>query len=255
MNLRKSLHQRGFTLIELLVVIAIIAILAAILFPVFAQAREKARMTSCLNNMKQLGTGLYTYLGDWDDAFPLNRFPSANKPGPTALEGSQYNWKRALASYVKSNAVYTCPSNDSAWSKSAVNGCDGDESNCVGPWRNQPDKQISDGYAYNGAFFHEQAVGPAVPRELGDIKEPSNLIFLLESDQGYPDLGDWACQSVFVHSGKRANWLFADTHAKSFKIMQTLAPYYMWRNPNDTIRQCTYAFLKANAPKKIDITK
>jgi len=255
MNIRHALNRRGFTLIELLVVIAIIAILAAILFPVFAQAREKARMTSCLNNMKQLGTGLYTYLGDWDDAFPLNRFPSANKPGPTGLEGSQYNWKRALASYIKSNAVYTCPSNDKAWVNSDANACIGDESNCVGPNKGVADKQISNGYAYNGAFFHEQAVGPAVPRELGDIKEPTNLIYLLESEQGYPDLGDWACQTVFVHNGKRANWLFADTHAKSFKIMQTLAPVYMWRNPNDTTRSCTYASLKAAAPKKIDITK
>jgi prepilin-type N-terminal cleavage/methylation domain-containing protein len=64
------LKQRGFTLIELLVVIAIIAILAAILFPVFAQAREKARQTSCLSNEKQLGTAISMYVQDYDETYP-----------------------------------------------------------------------------------------------------------------------------------------------------------------------------------------
>ena len=67
-------QKRGFTLIELLVVIAIIAILAAILFPVFSRARESARKTACLSNMKQIGTALMMYCQDWDEAFPLNRF-------------------------------------------------------------------------------------------------------------------------------------------------------------------------------------
>ena len=65
-----SAARGAFTLIELLVVIAIIAILAAILFPVFANAREKARMTSCISNTKQMGLGLTTYLTDWDMPIP-----------------------------------------------------------------------------------------------------------------------------------------------------------------------------------------
>jgi len=65
--------RKGFTLIELLVVIAIIAILAAILFPVFARAREKARQTSCLSNVKELGLGLMMYVQDYDECFPYGR--------------------------------------------------------------------------------------------------------------------------------------------------------------------------------------
>src|ERR1051326_8790913 len=65
--------QRGFTLIELLVVIAIIAILAAILFPVFAQARETARMASCLSNLKQIGNGIMMYNQDYDEKFPSTK--------------------------------------------------------------------------------------------------------------------------------------------------------------------------------------
>lgn len=92
--------RTGFTLIELLVVIAIIAILAAILFPVFAQAREKARAASCLSNCKQLGTAEQMYLQDWDGAYTLAWYP-----------GDDYGFDVALFPYVKNYNVYDCPSN------------------------------------------------------------------------------------------------------------------------------------------------
>ena len=92
--------RRGFTLIELLVVIAIIAILAAILFPVFAQAREKARQTQCLSNMKQIGVGLMMYAQDYDETLPIQPLdgtpdfaaPNAKhgSPGPAWMPRSRF---------------------------------------------------------------------------------------------------------------------------------------------------------------------
>jgi len=95
----------GFTLIELLVVIAIIAILAAILFPVFAKVREKARQTACLSNQKQLGLGIMQYVQDYDEAFPCGNLPSSFG----GLYGGGAGWANQVYAYVKSAAVYTCP--------------------------------------------------------------------------------------------------------------------------------------------------
>jgi prepilin-type N-terminal cleavage/methylation domain-containing protein len=74
------MRRQGFTLIELLVVIAIIAILAAILFPVFAQAREKARQTQCVSNCRQIGMGIQMYLNDYDGKFPTPGGQRLNQP-------------------------------------------------------------------------------------------------------------------------------------------------------------------------------
>ncbi len=93
--------RRGFTLIELLVVIAIIAILAAILFPVFAKAREKARQTACLNQSKQLGLGLLQYNSDYDEKFPSGGDGAATPDG--------VGWAGEIYSDVKSTAIYKCP--------------------------------------------------------------------------------------------------------------------------------------------------
>jgi len=99
-------HKKGFTLIELLVVIAIIAILAAILFPVFAKAREKARQTSCLSNMRQLATADLSYMQDYDET-NLYCWFRIGYPGPiTAV----YYWWEQLQPYIKNTQIFRCPS-------------------------------------------------------------------------------------------------------------------------------------------------
>ncbi|MEO7718030.1 MAG: DUF1559 domain-containing protein [Capsulimonas sp.] len=135
----------GFTLIELLVVIAIIAILAAILFPVFAKAREKARQTSCLSNLKQLGLGYMQYYQDSDECFPNG----AKSQGAWTTAG--IGWAGQIFPYVKSTGVYSCP----------------DDSTSVAAGRNR----IS--YAVN-AQLSEKAV------TLAGANQPASTILFIE---------------------------------------------------------------------------
>ncbi|MBW3636538.1 MAG: DUF1559 domain-containing protein, partial [Armatimonadetes bacterium] len=99
--------KKGFTLIELLVVIAIIAILAAILFPVFGRARENARRSSCQSNLKQIGLGMKQYVQDYDEKFPL----AINKAAADAtVEELRTGWAIQAQPYLKSAQIFQCPS-------------------------------------------------------------------------------------------------------------------------------------------------
>ena len=114
--------RKGFTLIELLVVIAIIAILAAILFPVFSQAREKARQTSCLSNQKQVGTSVQMYVQDYDERLFFRA--NASRTGATA-SGNAANpvrWWNALMPYMKNTQILACPSDGNPTPSKDVNG-------------------------------------------------------------------------------------------------------------------------------------
>ncbi|MEA3404074.1 MAG: prepilin-type N-terminal cleavage/methylation domain-containing protein [Armatimonadota bacterium] len=106
--------RKGFTLIELLVVIAIIAILAAILFPVFARAREKAKQASCLSNMKQLVLGAHMYVTDYDDCLfghlAGTRHPQTPDEPEWPWDSPYYNWQQQVYPYVKNEQLYVCPS-------------------------------------------------------------------------------------------------------------------------------------------------
>lgn len=102
------MNRRGFTLIELLVVIAIIAILAAILFPVFAAAREKARQTTCASNERQIGLAIVQYVQDYDEQFPSPYSGSWDLSGSQPSTGTY--WTTSVAPYLKSTGVLLCPS-------------------------------------------------------------------------------------------------------------------------------------------------
>ncbi|RYX84383.1 DUF1559 domain-containing protein [bacterium] len=157
--------KAGFTLIELLVVIAIIAILAAILFPVFAKARENARRTSCMSNLKQIGLGLMQYTQDYDENYPAaGMSPTAN--GPLALG---YGWAGDIYPYVKSAQVFVCPG-DSSELMAPFN---------VAPYTTYP--RIS--YSINAAIFYN-LYAPAFPYPAGKMTAftaPTKTVMLLET--------------------------------------------------------------------------
>src|SRR5947209_2204380 len=123
----KCLVRTGFTLIELLVVIAVIAIIAAILFPVFARARESARRTVCLSNVRQLGTAWTMYVQDYDESFPPSNSPTNSGWGPSTTYSGKYPCKPCrphlksndaitydprffVRPYVKNDDIFKCPS-------------------------------------------------------------------------------------------------------------------------------------------------
>lgn len=138
--MKRSTRTHAFTLIELLVVIAIIAILAAILFPVFAQAREQARKIACLSNTKQLGTAIVMYTQDYDETYPMNswegvRIGTANNDTGSPNFVSVITWVWEVMPYVKSRQVLVCPSdpNSKHWG-TGYSVEPGDINVCVDGW-------------------------------------------------------------------------------------------------------------------------
>jgi prepilin-type N-terminal cleavage/methylation domain-containing protein/prepilin-type processing-associated H-X9-DG protein len=222
--------RSAFTLIELLVVIAIIAILAAILFPVFAQARESARMTSCLSNMKQLSLGMLMYVQDYDEKFPGSRIFCADATGQPIANciesnrdtGNIWGWRSATKPYTKNIGIFQCPSNSARDLKTEE-------------W----DKTFPQSYASNGVLIFNTRQGPlypnnsgGAPANLAGIGRPAETMMLLESTWAENDLGDWvgrktnptACDwggynGFFRHRGTRGitNWAFFDGHVKGMR--------------------------------------
>ncbi len=125
-------HQSAFTLIELLVVIAIIAILAAILFPVFAQAREAARKTACLSNSKQLGLAVMQYVQDYDEMYPCNSWnpvPIGTTDNDSHVNmASMAQWMWRVMPYQKNRQILVCPSDPNP--KHWISGYDTDPTDC-----------------------------------------------------------------------------------------------------------------------------
>jgi prepilin-type N-terminal cleavage/methylation domain-containing protein/prepilin-type processing-associated H-X9-DG protein len=242
-------RKQGFTLIELLVVIAIIAILAAILFPVFAQAREKARAISCLSNIKQIGTAIQMYTQDYDETYPygcpngwwyytwfINTQPYIQNVNilkcPDDGASPEWSWAGPRVSYA-SNGYMNWVNGDNAWDLLGVMGmAQGKEQ--PGGWMGR-DTQTMAGVnrpaetimlteklqSENQMWFGPYGVICGIPDSWGwghseipnSTRNPTWIY-----PQGYPEGPDGAVTPV--HNGM-ANFLFCDSHAKSMKAPQT----------------------------------
>jgi prepilin-type N-terminal cleavage/methylation domain-containing protein/prepilin-type processing-associated H-X9-DG protein len=190
------MHRKGFTLIELLVVIAIIAILAAILFPVFAQARAKAKQTSCLSNMKQIGLGLMMYAEDYDQTLPSSYYylNGANSGG------GYMHWSGMIMPYVKNEKIFVCPESPfggfapTCYGPAGTNtGCDAgyngvDEAHGPGPAFQVSYKDANDVQADRMCYTPNELLMPrkkywAVPQnvvKLGTLQAPAEEIIVGE---------------------------------------------------------------------------
>jgi prepilin-type N-terminal cleavage/methylation domain-containing protein/prepilin-type processing-associated H-X9-DG protein len=228
-KLRNSRNVRpAFTLIELLVVIAIIALLAAILFPVFARAREMARRSSCLNNVKQMGLAVMQYTQDYDEALPLQSAQSiTDYSSPTNAQGTGpetgYTWAYGhtawitnIYPYTKSWQIFRCPSAVPATVS-----------------YNAPTGNSANSYFVNGVVVSR----PTAPRRLASLQSAADIIFVHEC----PDvsrnavqrpwaisLSDTAQYTEWVNATydsmhfEGGNLLYCDGHAKWRK--QSLIP-------------------------------
>jgi len=226
-----SHSRRAFTLIELLVVIAIIAILAAILFPVFAQAREKARQATCQSNLKQIGSALAMYVQDYDETYPITdgagNQPAALWTQPPDARGKPTVarlgvWATTLQPYVKSYAIYACPS------------CPVDNTllpNPVAPGH----QEVPISYTYNGQIACSNLASIQAPTRCISFWEGwGKLAFrnyagsnpeLNFAGPPHPRYGQVDCEmsvagtdsipppTYFIH-GRGGNYLFCDGHAK-----------------------------------------
>jgi type II secretion system protein G len=188
--------RRGFTLIELLVVIAIIAILAAILFPVFARAREKARQTSCLSNVKQLALGLDMYMTDADDTFPPAVYGT-----PTLSQC--WTTMELLAPYLKSAQIERCPSDP-----------DGSVYFAMGPSLIPGTARYS--YGWNKALMaYRLSIMPmGTIRTLAEVPYPSETTTFFDGH-----MRGMGVYTAFRHNGG-ANVAFVDGHAKWYGATQ-----------------------------------
>lgn len=229
--------KRAFTLIELLVVIAIIAILAAILFPVFAKVREKARQTACLSNLKQIGLALMQYSQDYDEMTPQAH---SGQPLPNWLPNDT-SWRETIYPYVKSTGLYKCPSNPNNnvicfWDTVANGGA-----------ANIPTSYSATEIDFTGGYMSDGTTSASgSPVILGGnvtlamIDNPAQFIAIGEQRSGTspeltvhwwdtPSTSPYLDRSAGIqgHTGL-SNWCFADGHVKAMKPSATVAPYNMW---------------------------
>jgi prepilin-type N-terminal cleavage/methylation domain-containing protein/prepilin-type processing-associated H-X9-DG protein len=245
---RKTSH-RAFTLIELLVVIAIIAILAAILFPVFAQAREKARQVSCLSNARQMSIAIAMFAQDHDEALPKAFFNDEAQPGETWGNPWFTPWETVLQPYIKNKQIYRCPSDAESGLRVYSANNNGNPVDPPQPWTIDTPTAYYASYRYNISNFPN---GPWTALRLSGLDRPAEAIQLAESRPGFNNanwnqLATWEGNEGYVcrdmveniaydrharvtnrnnlNESARglANYIFADGHAKALAYGATWA--------------------------------
>ena len=184
------MRRRGFTLIELLVVIAIIAILAAILFPVFARAREKARQTSCLSNVKQIMLGVMMYAQDYDETLPAGALIAA-------APSNNNDWYELVGPYLKNAQILICPSRK-AYS-------------------------ITYGWNYQEFGYYYGSHGTGWCTSLGDIDEPASTVLLGDGRLNTRYLYKRSTTYTSKVHNDGGNMALCDGHAKWYSYSSLLA--------------------------------
>lgn len=242
--------RKAFTLIELLVVIAIIAILAAILFPVFAQAKEAAKKTSSLSNIRQLGTSAQLYFGDYDDMFFPLSWTDTNQAGTTVPDNwGVFRWPWLLVPYTKNRDIFRSPSDTKEMNLTICGGGCRDKNNPAYGYL----WSLTPSYGFNYVYLANDPawVPPTPPTPANransrgisatNIGSPAETVFLADSTYGDPNnptnigMGHFYINPpafwtgsppltrdsyglVWPRHNNAANVVFVDGHAKSTQI-------------------------------------
>jgi len=203
MSARRN-RVKGFTLIELLVVIAIIAILAAILFPVFARARENARRSSCQQNIRQIGLAIKQYLSDYDESFP--QVSVLANGSDTSL--TPWGWAEAVQPYVKNTQLFQCPSDSAQPGPGAFTGSDANYTDYFYNANLNGQNESALQYIASTIMLGDSAPGNATRNSNGN-----------EGSTGLASIIDLADANVGAATRHLdgANYAFADGHVKWLK--------------------------------------